>query len=77
MRKKNVEGATHLSCVQLKCFMRNHFNIIVIDEAQMIADRDRGFSWYKAITKANAKEVCAYCMALLSAARRAALRILP
>ena len=34
-----------------------YFDCIVIDEAQMIADKDRGFSWYKAITKANAREV--------------------
>ena len=31
--------------------------VIVIDEAQMLADKDRGFSWYKAITKAKANEV--------------------
>ncbi|MBN7724377.1 helicase-related protein, partial [Brucella melitensis] len=27
----------------------------------MIADKDRGFSWYRAITKANAKEVHIIC----------------
>lgn len=33
------------------------YDVIVIDEAQMIADKDRGYSWYKAITNANANEV--------------------
>lgn len=55
--EKNVEGASHLSCTVEMFHEKSFFDIVVIDEAQMIADRDRGFSWYKAITKANANEV--------------------
>ena len=36
---------------------KDFYEVAVIDEAQMISDKDRGFSWYKAITKVNAKEV--------------------
>ncbi len=55
--EKEVEGASHLSCTVEMFHEKSFFDIIVIDEAQMIADKDRGFSWYKAITKANAREV--------------------
>jgi ATP-dependent RNA helicase SUPV3L1/SUV3 len=55
--EKEVEGANHISCTVEMFYEREYFDVVVIDEAQMIADKDRGFSWYKAITKANAKEV--------------------
>ncbi|TYS70349.1 RNA helicase [Sutcliffiella horikoshii] len=50
-------GATHFSSTVEMFYEKDHYEVIVIDEAQMIADKDRGFSWYKAITKANADEV--------------------
>ena len=34
------------------------YDVAVIDEAQLIADRDRGGAWTKAILAVNAKEVC-------------------
>lgn len=49
--------ASHLSCTVEMFHEKEYFEVIVIDEAQMISDKDRGYSWYKAITKANAKEV--------------------
>ena len=55
--EKEVEGADHLSCTVEMFHEKSFFDIVVIDESQMIADKDRGFSWYKAITKANANEV--------------------
>ncbi|ARK30580.1 helicase-related protein [Halalkalibacter krulwichiae] len=55
--EKVVSGATHHSCTVEMFHEKEAYEVIVIDEAQMIADKDRGFSWYKAITKANAKEV--------------------
>ncbi|OIJ15541.1 RNA helicase [Anaerobacillus arseniciselenatis] len=55
--EKDVDGASHLACTVEMFYEKSFYDIIVIDEAQMVADRDRGFSWYKAITKANAKEV--------------------
>ncbi|MGO4886819.1 helicase-related protein [Anaerobacillus sp. MEB173] len=55
--EKDLETATHFSCTVEMFYEKDFYDVIVIDEAQMIADKDRGFSWYKAITKANAKEV--------------------
>ncbi|MBU9721217.1 MULTISPECIES: helicase-related protein [Bacillaceae] len=55
--EKGMVGATHISCTVEMFHERDYYDCLVIDEAQMIADKDRGFSWYKAITQANAKEV--------------------
>lgn len=55
--EKITEGAAHISCTVEMFYEKDFYDVIVIDEAQMLADKDRGFSWYKAITKANANEV--------------------
>jgi ATP-dependent RNA helicase SUPV3L1/SUV3 len=55
--EKVISGASHMSCTVEMYYEKEYYDIIVIDESQMITDKDRGFSWYKAITKANAKEV--------------------
>lgn len=55
--EKVVPNATHYSCTVEMFHEKDFYDVVVIDEAQMIADKDRGFSWYKAITKANAREV--------------------
>ncbi|MGG0284469.1 helicase-related protein [Peribacillus butanolivorans] len=55
--EKSVEGAKHFSCTVEMFHEKDFHEVIVIDEAQMIADKDRGFSWFRAITQANAKEV--------------------
>lgn len=55
--EKVAQGARHFSCTVEMFHEKDYFDVVVIDEAQMIADKDRGFSWYKAITKANAREV--------------------
>lgn len=55
--EKIVANASHIACTVEMFHEKDFYDVIVIDEAQMIADKDRGFSWYKAITKANANEV--------------------
>ncbi|NMD69889.1 RNA helicase [Bacillus sp. DNRA2] len=55
--EKFTPGASHVSCTVEMFYEKEFYDCIVIDEAQMLADKDRGYSWYKAITKANAKEV--------------------
>ncbi|MFD1737569.1 DEAD/DEAH box helicase [Bacillus salitolerans] len=55
--EKLTEGARHISSTVEMFHEKEFYDVVVIDEAQMIADKDRGFSWYKAITNANAKEV--------------------
>ncbi|MGM0844867.1 MAG: DEAD/DEAH box helicase [Bacillota bacterium] len=55
--EKSAQGARHLSCTVEMFYEKEEYDVVVIDEAQMMADKDRGFSWFKAITKARAKEV--------------------
>jgi ATP-dependent RNA helicase SUPV3L1/SUV3 len=55
--EKVIENASHFSCTVEMFREKDYFDCVVIDEAQMIADKDRGFAWYKAITRANAREV--------------------
>ncbi|MGR3764458.1 helicase-related protein [Rossellomorea sp. NS-SX7] len=55
--EKEVDQAKHVACTVEMFHEKNEYEVVVIDEAQMLADQDRGFSWYKAITKARAKEV--------------------
>ncbi|WP_066066638.1 DEAD/DEAH box helicase [Neobacillus soli] len=55
--EKVVTNANHASCTVEMFHEKEFYEVVVIDEAQMITDKDRGFSWYKAITKANADEV--------------------
>jgi ATP-dependent RNA helicase SUPV3L1/SUV3 len=55
--EKSVEGARHISSTVEMFHEKDYYDVVVIDEAQMLADKDRGFSWYKAITKANAREI--------------------
>ncbi|MCM3668481.1 RNA helicase [Mesobacillus maritimus] len=55
--EKIVAGATHISSTVEMFHEKDYYDVIVIDEAQMLADKDRGFSWYRAITNAKAKEV--------------------
>ncbi|WP_462411776.1 DEAD/DEAH box helicase [Neobacillus sp. Marseille-QA0830] len=55
--EKIIPEASHISCTVEMFHEKEYYQVVVIDEAQMITDKDRGFSWYKAITKANAEEV--------------------
>lgn len=51
------DGAKHLSCTVEKMDMSRHFDVCVIDEAQMVADSDRGWAWTEAILGVNADVV--------------------
>lgn len=59
--EKTVPDAAHIACTVEMFYEKDFYEVVVIDEAQMIADKDRGFSWYKAMTKANANEVHIIC----------------
>lgn len=52
-----IEGATHCSATVEKLDINKHYDVCVIDEAQMIADRDRGWAWTRAILGVCADEV--------------------
>lgn len=55
--EKIVAGAKHMASTVEMFYEKDNYDVVIIDESQMISDKDRGFSWFKAITKANAKEV--------------------
>lgn len=55
--EKLTPGASHVASTVEMFHEKDRYDCIVIDEAQMITDKDRGFSWFKAITKARAREV--------------------
>ena len=57
-----VEGAQVVSSTIELCNFNAHYKTAVIDEAQMIADKDRGAAWLKAICLVDA-EVVHVCMA--------------
>lgn len=55
--ERTTPGGSHISCTVEMFHERDFYHVVVIDEAQMISDKDRGYSWYKAITKVQADEV--------------------
>lgn len=55
--EKIIPEAQHISCTVEMFHEKDFFDVVVIDESQMISDKNRGFSWYKAITKVQANEV--------------------
>jgi len=57
-----VEGAELTSSTIELCNFNVHYKTAVIDEAQLIADRDRGAAWLKAVCLVDA-EVVHICMA--------------
>ena len=52
-----IENATHCSATVEKLDINKYYDVCVIDEAQMIADRDRGWAWTRAILGVCADEV--------------------
>ena len=51
------EGDTHLSATAEKLPLEREYDVAVIDECQMIADRERGYAWTRAILGVLAPEV--------------------
>ncbi len=56
--EKYIENANHIaSTVELADFGKE-YDVVVIDECQMISDRSRGSAWTKAIMNMKAREIC-------------------
>jgi len=55
--RRIVEGASHVACTVEMVDPRRRVEVAVIDEVQMIADRQRGWAWTQAVACANADEV--------------------
>ena len=51
------EGDTHVAATAEKLDMKRRFDVAVIDECQMICDRERGYAWTRAILGVLAEEV--------------------
>lgn len=51
------EGATHTSCTIEKVNLKEHYDIAVIDEIQMISDPFRGMAWSKALLGLQCDEI--------------------
>ena|SRR6266850_113406 len=55
--RRNVEGATLYSCTVEMLSLDKHYDVVVIDEIQMIADSQRGSAWTAAVLGAAAEEL--------------------
>lgn len=51
------EGDTHVAATAEKLDLKARYDVAVIDECQMIADRERGYAWTRAILGVLAPEV--------------------
>ncbi len=51
------EGDTHVAATAEKLDLNARYDVAVIDECQMIADRERGYAWTRAILGVQAPEV--------------------
>lgn len=51
------EGDTHMAATAEKLSLERRYDVAVIDECQMIADRQRGYAWTRAILGVLAPEV--------------------
>jgi ATP-dependent RNA helicase SUPV3L1/SUV3 len=56
-----VEEAKHTSSTVEKVDLDNDYEVVVIDEAQMIADPQRGAAWTRALLGVRAKEIHLCC----------------
>lgn len=52
-----VEGATHFSSTIEMARLREEFDVVVIDEIQMICDSQRGWAWTRALVGMMAPEI--------------------
>jgi ATP-dependent RNA helicase SUPV3L1/SUV3 len=59
--RQSVEGARHISSTIEMLNIDDEYDVALIDEAQMIANPQRGSSWTKAILGVRAKEVIVCC----------------
>lgn len=55
--RRIMDGAGHVSCTVEMIDPTRRVDVVVVDEVQMIGDRQRGWAWTQAIACANADEV--------------------
>lgn len=52
-----VPNATHISCTVEMFPGAQHYELGVLDEVQLVSDRDRGFAWTRAIMEGDCDEI--------------------
>jgi len=55
--KRSVPFSTHVSATVEMCPLNKEYDVVVIDEIQMIGDGHRGHAWGRALMGARAKEI--------------------
>jgi len=55
--KREIPGASHVSSTLEMVSMTKEYDVAVIDEIQMIADKERGYAWTRALLGLRAREV--------------------
>eukprot|EP01034_Spumella_vulgaris_P021411 gene21412-27441_t len=55
--KREVPEATHTSCTVEMVQMDRQFDVAVIDEIQMIGNKERGYAWTRALQGLQAREI--------------------
>ncbi len=53
-----VENASHIASTVELADLNTEYDVVVIDECQMIADNSRGYAWTRAIMGMQAREIC-------------------
>ena len=56
--EKRIENASHISSTVELADFGKEYDVVVIDECQMISDYSRGPAWTKAIMNMKAREIC-------------------
>lgn len=52
-----IEGSSHISCTVEKVDITKEYDVVVLDEFQMIGDKDRGFAYSKILLGIKAKKL--------------------
>lgn len=55
--KREVPFATHSACTIEMASADREYDVVVIDEIQMIADESRGYAWTRALLSLRCKEI--------------------
>lgn len=55
--KREVPGATHISCTLEMVSLNREYDVAVIDEIQMICNGERGYAWTRALLGLRAREI--------------------
>ena len=55
--KREIAFSTHRSATMEMANLTDNYDVVVIDEIQMLSDRDRGYAWSRALMGVRCKEI--------------------